>query len=106
MVVNERRLFILRDDGAIYGDGADNPLEELGLDIHLDEVLRAEKCWSTAGVKAYRQGARPNPVETFHRVVAVVDHYIDFDRSLGGQKLWLRWLPATFSLPGCWTRSM
>lgn len=81
-----QRLLIVRDDGRIFGDGGDDPLESLGLDVHLLEIPQAEKLWSTPGVKTYRAGARPNPADVFTRLVATVDRFIDFDRSLADQR--------------------
>lgn len=81
----ERRLFIIRGDGVIFGDGGDAPLDDLGLLVHLPETPRAEKLWSTRGVKAFHKQERPHPSSVFEAIVNVVDHFIDFDRSLSDQ---------------------
>jgi len=87
IVTNERRLFIVRDDGTIFGDGVGcKRLESLGIDIHLPEMPPDDKLWSAAGVKAYLGGKRPNPCEVFTRVSAVVNQFIDFDRSVAAQE--------------------
>ncbi len=85
-VTRARRLFVIRDDGVIFGDGGDRPMDDLGIDAHLPEVVMDGKGWSAAGVKAYRAGQRPDPVDVFRRVADVVDRFIDFDRSLGDQR--------------------
>ncbi len=85
-VVTEQRLFIVREDGRVYGDWGDEPLTALGFDIHLPEIPPPDKLWSTPGVKAYNAGFRPEPAEVFQRLAAVVDHFLDFDRSLAPQQ--------------------
>lgn len=84
-VQNERRLFVVRDDGAIFGDGGHEPLSELGLDVRLPEIPAADKLLSTPALKAYAAGYRPDPRDVFERVTAVVDRFIDFDRSIADQ---------------------
>jgi hypothetical protein len=85
-VVNERRCFIVRDDGIVFGD-VNNPIEAAGLDVHLPEIPPADKLWSGAGVKVYCAGGRPNPADVFRRVADVIDRFIDFDRSLAEQRI-------------------
>ena len=88
-VREERHLFIIRDDGVIFADVNDpkiKPLEELGLTIHLPEVPPDSRLWSTRGVVAYRGGDRPDPVELFKKLVAVVTRFMDFKRSLASQE--------------------
>jgi Domain of unknown function (DUF3854) len=87
----ELRLFVVRDDGCIWGDGPQStpdvrPLEDLGIEVRLPEIPPADKLWSRQGVSAYRSGARPAPADVFGRVVDVVDRFIDFNRSLADQR--------------------
>ena len=86
IVETKRRQFVVRDDGVIFGDGGDKPIEELGLEVAIPSVPRDGKLWSTAGVKAYRAGYRPDPRDVLSRLVAVVDRFMSFDRSLAEQK--------------------
>lgn len=81
----EQRLLIMRNDGRLFGDGGDEPLTSLGLDVHLPEIPPTEKLWSTSAVKAYRNGVRVKPSDVFRRIVETVDTFIDFDRSLADQ---------------------
>jgi hypothetical protein len=85
-VVTEQRLFIVRDDGVVFGDGGQKTFAELGLDIRLPEIPPHDKLWTVPSVKAYVHGARPDPAATFRQVVAVIDRFIDFDRSLADQQ--------------------
>lgn len=85
-VTTAQRLLIVRDDGRLFGDGGDEPLVNLGLDVHLPEIPQPEKLWSTPGIKAYRAGNRPNPAGVFKCIVEVIDRFIDFDRSLADQR--------------------
>jgi hypothetical protein len=81
----EQRLLIVRDDGRIFGDGGDEPLENLGLETKLETCPQQDRLWTTPAIKAYRAGTRPDPQDTFWRVAAVYDYYLDFSRSLASQ---------------------
>ena len=85
-VTKARRLFIVRDDGVIFGEGGDQPMEDLGIDVVLPEVPPPDRLWSLPAVRAYRAGHRPDPADVFKRVADVIDHYIDFSRSLASQR--------------------
>ncbi|KPL80848.1 hypothetical protein ADN00_01275 [Ornatilinea apprima] len=83
-------LFIVRNDGQVFGEISDGqstrPLNDLGLNTVFHEIVPLEKRWSTRGVRAYVQGQRPNPIETFSKIVDVINRFLDFDRSLGDQQ--------------------
>src|SRR5947209_102874 len=85
LVTHERRLCIVRSDGAVFGGGSYD-LSELGIDLHLSEIPPDDKLWSAPGVKAFVGGQRPKPGEVFGQIADVVDRFIDFDRSLAGQR--------------------
>lgn len=84
--VTELSLFVTRQDGLIFGEGGDRPLDDLPLQVHLPEPPPLEQTWSALGLKAYHRGERPDPVAVFARLVDVVDAFIDFDRSLAPQR--------------------
>jgi hypothetical protein len=86
VVTTAQRLFVVRNDGVIFGDGTSEPIENLGIEIRLTEIPPQDKLWSTLGVKAYRQGKRPDVADVFNRIVDVVGRFIDFDRSLAIQR--------------------
>lgn len=86
VVTTERRLFVIRDDGRIFGDGAEASFEELALEVHLSEIPPADRLWSAVGVKAYKAQRRPDPVDVFGRVTDTVDRFIDFNKSLADQR--------------------
>ncbi len=83
-------LFIVRNDGQVFGEISDGqstrPIGELGLNTVFHEIVPVEKRWSTRGVRAYVQGQRPNPIDTFSKIVDVINRFLDFDRSLGDQQ--------------------
>jgi len=81
-----RALWVVRDDGQTFGEGAGQPLGALGLELRLGERPPNDRLWSTAGLQAFRRGARPHPAEVFERMRAVVDRFIDFDHSLAPQE--------------------
>lgn len=85
--VTSRELIVVRDDGTVFGLGGDQPLDELGLDIHLSDVVPSDQLWSTAGVEAYREGRRPDPKDVFERVVRVVEHFLDFGHDMAEPRL-------------------
>jgi hypothetical protein len=108
-VVNTRELFVVQQNGRIYGSGGDKPLEELGVEVHLPEIPRDEKLWRASGVKAYHRGERPNYADVFQRVATVYDHYLDFNLSVADQRtmcefsacaVLITWLSAAFSVLG------
>ncbi len=83
-------LFIIRNDGQVFGEISDGqstrPIGELGVNTVFHEIVPVEKRWSTRGVRAYVQGQRPNPIDTFLKIVDVINRFLDFDRSLGDQQ--------------------
>jgi hypothetical protein len=86
--VHERRLFVMRDDGVLFGEAIDpevKPLEELGIDIASMDPPPHRLLWHAKGVKAYLHRQRPNPAAVFERIVKVYDHFLDFSRSLDEQ---------------------
>lgn len=83
-------LFIVRNDGQVFGEISDGqstrPMGELGLNTVFHEIVPVEKRWSTRGVRSYVQGQHPNPIDTFSKIVDVINRFLDFDRSLGDQQ--------------------
>jgi len=83
---HEKRLFIVRDDGVIFGDGGQQPLAKLNLELALPEIPLAGKLLSTPGLKAFAQGYQPEATAVFQQVRAVILRFIDFDHSLADQE--------------------
>jgi hypothetical protein len=81
----ERQLHLMRGDGVIFGPYGE-PFSLLGLDVQLPETPQGEKLWSTPGIKAFIGGYRPEPADVFKRVKAVVNRFMDFERSLADQE--------------------
>lgn len=77
---------MIDDRGGIYGPGGDAPFDSLGFDVVLPEIPPADRLLSATGARLYRAGQRPDPADVFYRVVDTVDRFIDFDRSLAGQR--------------------
>jgi len=86
-VTTEKRLFVICDDGRIYGDGGDATFDQLAFEVHLLEVPPTDKLLSSAGVKAYRAGRRPDPVKVFDQTADTFDRFIDYNRSLAAQRV-------------------
>jgi hypothetical protein len=108
----QRHLFVIRQDGAIFGPGGTHTLTDLALDVALSSPPREEKLWRAPAIKGYHQGARPDPADVFCRVAAVYNTFIDFAQSLGNQQVmcelsaclsFTTWLHDAFSvLPYPW----
>ena len=81
----EKRLFILRNDGVTFGDGAQQPLDNLPLEVYLPEVPIADRLLSASGMKAYDPKNPPQATAVFQQVKEVVNRFIDFDHSLAEQ---------------------
>jgi len=84
-VTTEQRLFVVRDDGHVFGDGGDETLDALLLTVKLPTIPLSTQLWQAPSVNAYRAGARPEPHDVFARLIAVYNHYLDFDRSFSEQ---------------------
>ena len=82
----ETRLFVVAQDGRVYGEGGDKPLEDLGMEVKLPETPPPDATWSARAIARYRRGERADPAAVFGRLVEVVDRFIDFDRSLAPQQ--------------------
>ena len=82
-------LFVMREDGTVFGETFDpkvRPLNGLGLTITVTDMPPHHLLWRTTGVKAYLRGQRPDPKDVFARLVQAYDHFLDFSRSLDGQR--------------------
>ena len=91
-VIQERWPLVIRDDGHIFSTDEDEAAQTNfptlpDLVFKLDTIPETKHLWSTAAIKAYREGKRPEPAEVFKRIREIVDYYIDFDRSLADQQL-------------------
>ncbi|MCA9994488.1 MAG: DUF3854 domain-containing protein [Anaerolineales bacterium] len=82
----EQRLFIMRDDGLIFGDDGDHRMQDLGFISKLPEIPTQPKILSTASFRAYRAGQRPHPTIIFKQIVACISRFMSFDRSLADQQ--------------------
>jgi hypothetical protein len=85
---NTQRLCVVRWDGsqAKFFGPPDSPLDELGIEVDLPFQPPEDKSWSPQGVRAFLDGHRANPREAFRQISAVIDRFIDFDRSFGTQE--------------------
>jgi hypothetical protein len=97
IVSTERKLFVIRGDGTVFGPGGDEPLGELGIEVKLPEALHDAKVWRAAALAVYRAGRRPDAASVFARIGSVYDRFIDFARSFADQPSMCE-LSACFSL--------
>ena len=68
-------------------DGAKSLAETIAIpESMLEPPAAAKTLWTSAGVVRFAKGERGSPRSVFERLVAVVDHFMDFDHSLGPQK--------------------
>ncbi len=85
-VVEEKRLFIVRDDGVLFGEPGSEPVSSLPFSVQLPETPPRERCWSAEGIAAFQQGRRPHPLDLFGQIAAILDTFLDFQRSLADQR--------------------
>jgi hypothetical protein len=95
-----KRLLIIREDGKTFGESGS--LNDLRFEVSLGEKPDPDKTWSGAGVKRYQEGNRPSPSDVFNRLTHLIDHFIDFNRSLADQRIMCEliacWIIATWFL--------
>jgi len=114
------RLSVVRDDGRMYGVEGDAPLVRLGFEVVPSRVrVPLWRLWASEAIQAYRKGKRPEPAAVFSRIVATLEHYLDFDGGLdvapsepADQRAWAEalavlalttWMtPALDYLPSLW----
>jgi Domain of unknown function (DUF3854) len=99
-VTQARRVFVVRDDGELFGDVSDirvKPVRDLAMTLSAPDAPRDDLLWRKKSLDAYCRGARPEVNDIFLRIVAVYDHFLDFSRSVDEQPRMCR-LPACLSL--------
>jgi Domain of unknown function (DUF3854) len=108
-VTTRREVFVVRDDGTIYGPSANESIADVGFTVALSEPVRERHGWRAPSVTAYHQGNRPPPAGVFARVAAAYDHFLDFGHSLTDQATMCRlsaclscatWFTPAFSVIG------
>jgi hypothetical protein len=82
---------IVRDDGQAFAEGDTlprgvEPFAKLGVGVSLTLPPPADRVWSGAGVKRFLAGERPAADDVWRRLAAVVDRFVDFNRSLATQQ--------------------
>jgi hypothetical protein len=83
-----QKRIVLRSDGKIFAEAqipGSLPLDELELELRIREMPDPARMCSGRAVREFAAGRRANPRDVFQRVTSVVDHFIDFADSLGGQ---------------------
>jgi len=89
-------MVIIGEDGKIFG--GNDPVENIGFEIHLPQRVDPQRAWSGKGVKQFQRGEHPDALDVFRRLVGVADCFIDFNKSLADQK-------TMCELIACWTFS-
>ena len=78
---------VIRDDGVIFGDvpilGA-RSRSDLEMEVH-PAAIREDCAWSSVGVRQFLAKKNPDPANVFHRVTAIVDRFVHFNKSLADQ---------------------
>jgi hypothetical protein len=81
-----RELYIIRDDGVIFGYGAPQAISDLGFEVILSEIPQDNRLMRTVVVTGYAEGNRASASEVFEKIRSVFDRFIDFERSLADQR--------------------
>lgn len=82
----ERQMFIIRDDGAIFGNGVDNEFIDLPFEIRLAEPLQDRVCMSKRAVVSFQTKQTRKLIDVFKDVADVFNRFLDFDGSLADQR--------------------
>ena len=78
-------LVVVGRDGRLYSDGpidGSEKLSDLNVTIKLADEPDADKLWSGEALKKYLMGERADPANLFRRMSAILDSFMDFDRSI------------------------
>jgi len=101
-----KELFVVRDDGTLFGPGTLHNLEELPFTIDLPRDLPPLGLLDRKGI---RELGKHDPNETFGEIRELIGTYMDFVRSLGPQsameELVATWIVATYLTPSLSTSS-
>ncbi len=88
LVSEYQTMVVVRDDGQLFADEVVSGAKQL-MDIEVKVALPAEapsgSTWSGAGIRRYAAGERAEPGRVVAQVAAVINCYMDFDRSLADQ---------------------
>jgi hypothetical protein len=79
----ENRIVVVREDGKVFG--GENPISDLGIEVALPEGVDPNKYWSKNGIDAYRKGEHSPLAKVFSRLIDIINHFIDFNKSLADQ---------------------
>jgi hypothetical protein len=80
-IVIQDSSLVIREDGKIFGTKI--PLSELDFKLSVKEY--PNKKWSGEGVNKYVNGERPDAVDIFTKLQAIIGHFINFRNSLADQ---------------------
>lgn len=83
-IMSEIKLVVVCSDGTSYGGNV--PIDNLGIEIHLREKISPENNWGGAGIMRFKKGEHPHPADVFERLILMIDHFIDFHKSLADQR--------------------
>jgi len=101
-----KELFVVRDDGVLFGPGTLHGLEELPFGVDLPKDLPPLGLLDRQGI---REIGKHDPKETFGEIRELIGTYMDFSRSLGSQStmedLITTWIFSTYLTPGLSTSS-
>jgi len=92
-----RELFVLRDDGVLFGPGQKDSIESLGFEVRLSEAIPENRLIAAKAVTAFQRNYAPDAIDVFLKVSNSYDHFLDFNRSLADQQTMCE-LSACFAL--------
>lgn len=79
----ERRTIVFSSERKAYGCLI--PIQQLNFEVSLRQEVPHAKEWSKKGITKYHNYGPPDATEVFNRIIKVVDHFIDFKKSLSDQ---------------------
>ncbi|HEX8197590.1 MAG TPA: DUF3854 domain-containing protein [Pyrinomonadaceae bacterium] len=92
-----REMFVMRDDGTLFGPGQKDSIESLGFEVSLSDAVPENRLLAAKAVTAFRNNYKPDAIDVFLKASNSYDHFLDFNRSLADQQTMCE-LSACFAL--------
>ena len=93
-ITSEEKKMVVGSDGTVYG--LYSSIDDLDIKIHMREKISEDNNWSAEGLNRFLAKDFPDPKVVFRQLVEIIDHFIDFYKSLADQPIMCEFI-------ACWT---